>query len=92
VAAIARHHALRADAQRTEHPSIRRGRRRAPAIAQATLPDDLIYARTSDQPVQVRDSVNLFMRSLFEAVVLVVIIALVGFWEWRSPCSVALDS
>ena len=48
------------------------------------LPEDLIYARTSDQPQQVRENIDLFMTALYEAIILVVIIALLGFWDWRS--------
>jgi multidrug efflux pump subunit AcrB len=55
------------------------------------LPPDLILARTSDQPIQVEESVSLFMSSLWEAVVLVVVIALIGFWEWRSAMLLALS-
>jgi multidrug efflux pump subunit AcrB len=55
------------------------------------LPDDLEIARTSDQPLQVRENVNLFTRCLWEAIVLVVIIALIGFWEWRSAVLMALS-
>jgi multidrug efflux pump subunit AcrB len=54
------------------------------------IPSDLILARPSDQPLQVRENVDLFMRSLYEAVGLVVLIALVGFWEWRSALVLAL--
>lgn len=53
------------------------------------LPADLVYARTSDQPLQVEESINLFMTSLYEAVILVVITALIGFWEWRSAALLA---
>lgn len=49
------------------------------------LPEDLILARTSDQPLQVAENLSLFLRSLYEAVILVVLVALVGFREWRSP-------
>lgn len=56
----------------------------------ARLPSDLIVARPSDQPLQVRENVDLFMRSLYEAIVLVVLVALVGFWEWRSALVMAL--
>ncbi|WP_394826892.1 efflux RND transporter permease subunit [Pendulispora albinea] len=55
-----------------------------------SLPEDLIIARTSDQPRQVVENVDLFMRSLFEAVGLVVIVALIGFFEWRSAFMLAL--
>ncbi|MEW6207405.1 MAG: efflux RND transporter permease subunit [Acidobacteriota bacterium] len=56
----------------------------------AQLPQDLIMARTSDQPRQVEESVDLFMVSLYEAIALVVLVSLVGFWEWRSALLMAL--
>jgi multidrug efflux pump subunit AcrB len=55
------------------------------------LPPELIVARTSDQPRQVRDNIDLFMQALYEAIGLVVLIALVGFWEWRSALLMALS-
>ncbi|HEX6717001.1 MAG TPA: efflux RND transporter permease subunit [Pyrinomonadaceae bacterium] len=55
------------------------------------MPEDLIYARTSDQPLQVEESIDLFMKSLYEAIILVVIIALIGFWEWRSALLMAIS-
>ena len=55
------------------------------------LPPDLILARTSDQPLQVTESVELFMDSLYEAIILVVLVALIGFWEWRSAALMALS-
>ena len=55
------------------------------------LPEDLIVARTSDQPRQVEENVHLFMNSLYEAVVLVVLVSLIGFWEWRSALLMALS-
>ena len=55
------------------------------------LPADLIWARTSDQPLQVEESIDLFMTSLYEAIILVVIIALIGFWEWRSALLMAIS-
>jgi len=61
------------------------------AQLQQRLPEDLILARTSDQPRQVIESVDLFMNSLIEAIVLVVVVALVGFWEWRSAVVMALS-
>src|ERR1700745_1209860 len=45
------------------------------------LPADLILAHTSDQPLQVKENIHLFIRALVEAIILVVIIALLGFWE-----------
>jgi multidrug efflux pump subunit AcrB len=55
------------------------------------LPEDLIMQRTSDQPLQVQENVGLFMRSLGEAVILVVLVSLVGFWEWRSALLMAFS-
>lgn len=56
----------------------------------SSLPPDLIVDRPSDQPLQVRESVDLFMKSLYEAIVLVILVALVGFWEWRAALLMAL--
>ncbi|HUM12669.1 MAG TPA: efflux RND transporter permease subunit, partial [Myxococcaceae bacterium] len=53
------------------------------------LPPDLIMARTSDQPRQVAENVSLFMTSLYEAIFLVVVVSLVGFWSWRTALLVA---
>lgn len=55
------------------------------------LPEDLVVARTSDQPRQVEENVDLFMSSLYEAVALVVFVALVGFFEWRSAAVLAMS-
>ncbi len=55
------------------------------------LPEDLLFARTSDQPLQVAENIDLFMSSLYEAILLVVLIALVGFWEWRSAVLMSLS-
>jgi multidrug efflux pump subunit AcrB len=57
----------------------------------ARLPEDLILARTSDQPLQVRENVDLFMGSLYEAIALVVLVSLIGFWEWRSALLMAFS-
>ena len=56
-----------------------------------TLPADLILARTSDQPLQVHDSIELFSHSLIEALVLVVVVALIGFWSWRTAILIAVS-
>ena len=53
------------------------------------LPPDLIVERTSDQPRQVAELVSLLMGSLWEAIALVVIVALVGFWDWRAAMLMA---
>jgi multidrug efflux pump subunit AcrB len=54
-----------------------------------SLPADLVLARTSDQPLQVHDSIELFSHSLLEALVLVVVVALIGFWSWRTSVLIA---
>jgi multidrug efflux pump subunit AcrB len=56
-----------------------------------SLPADLVLARTSDQPLQVHDSIELFSHSLVEALVLVVIVALIGFWSWRTSLLIAVS-
>jgi multidrug efflux pump subunit AcrB len=61
------------------------------ADLEKTLPEDLIISRTSDQPRQVEEKVSLFMRSLYEAIIIIVIVALVGFREWRSALLLALS-
>jgi multidrug efflux pump subunit AcrB len=48
------------------------------------LPEDILLFKTSNQPAQVHDSVDLFMTALYEAIALVVLVSLLGFWEWRS--------
>lgn len=53
------------------------------------VPSDLIIERTSDQPRQVKENVSLFTNSLWEAVGLVVLVSLVGFWNWRSAALMA---
>jgi len=53
------------------------------------LPPDIIVERTSDQPRQVKELVSLLMGSLWEAIALVVIVALVGFWDWRAAMLMA---
>ncbi|HVN17892.1 MAG TPA: efflux RND transporter permease subunit [Dongiaceae bacterium] len=64
---------------------------KALATVRPTLPPDLIIARTSDQPRQVKELVSLLMGSLYEAIVLVVIVALIGFWDWRAAMLMALS-
>ncbi len=53
------------------------------------FPPDLIIARTSDQPRQVKENIDLFMVSLYEAIALVVAVSLLGFWSWRTALLVA---
>ena len=54
------------------------------------LPADLVLSRTSDQPLQVKENIDLFMSSLWEAIVLVVVVSWLGFWSWRSAILMAL--
>ena len=54
------------------------------------LPADLITVHTSDQPLQVKENIHLFLRALNEAIILVVIVSLIGFWEWRLALIMAL--
>lgn len=61
------------------------------AVIRPLLPADLIVARTSDQPRQVQESIGLFMDALYEAIILVVLVSLIGFWEWRSALLMALS-
>ena len=55
------------------------------------LPPDLVIGVTSDQRRQVREKIDLFNRSLFEAVVLVILVSLIGFWEWRPALLMAIS-
>ena len=57
--------------------------------AEKLVPSDLVIERTSDQPRQVKENVSLFTNSLWEAVGLVVLVSLVGFWNWRSAALMA---
>jgi len=61
------------------------------AAVRSYLPDDLVIVRTSDQPLQVKENIDLFMGALYEAILLVVIVSLVGFWEWRSAVLMAIS-
>ena len=61
------------------------------AAVRSYLPDDLIIARTSDQPLQVKENLDLFMGALYEAINLVVVVSLIGFWEWRSAVLMAIS-
>jgi multidrug efflux pump subunit AcrB len=56
-----------------------------------SLPSDLVIGTTSDQQRQVREKLDLFNRSLWEAVALVVLVSFIGFWEWRSALLMALS-
>ncbi|MBM3461244.1 MAG: efflux RND transporter permease subunit [Armatimonadetes bacterium] len=56
-----------------------------------SLPADLVIDKTSNQPEQVKQKVQLLMTSLWKAIVLVVIVSLIGFWDWRSALLMALS-
>ena len=56
-----------------------------------SLPQDLVVGITSDQKRQVLEKIDLFNRSLWEAVVLVILVSLIGFWEWRSALLMAIS-
>lgn len=60
-------------------------------VLRQRLPEDLLFARTSDQPLQVEENIDLFISSLYEAVLLVVLVSLIGFWEWRSAVLMSLS-
>lgn len=61
------------------------------AAVKQYLPEDLIISRTSDQPLQVKENIGLFMDALYEAIVLVVLVSWIGFWEWRSALLMAIS-
>lgn len=61
------------------------------ATVRPYLPEDLILVRTSDQPLQVKENISLFMSALYEAIGLVVLVSLIGFWEWRSAVLMAIS-
>ena len=41
--------------------------------------------------MQVKEQIDLFMDALYEAIILVVIVSLIGFWEWRSAVLMAIS-
>ena len=55
------------------------------------LPDDLQVERTSDEPAIIREKIHDFNRNLIEAVVIVILVALV-FMEWRCAARCMFDS
>jgi multidrug efflux pump subunit AcrB len=61
------------------------------AAVRQYLPDDLVIVRTSDQPLQVKENISLFMDALYEAIALVVLVSWIGFWEWRSALLMAIS-
>ena len=61
------------------------------AAVRQYLPEDLVIVRTSDQPLQVKENISLFMDALYEAIILVVLVSWLGFWEWRSALLMAIS-
>ncbi|MGH9773643.1 MAG: efflux RND transporter permease subunit [Candidatus Acidiferrales bacterium] len=61
------------------------------AAVRQILPADLMIVRTSDQPRQVKENIDLFMDALYEAIALVILVSLLGFWEWRSAVLMAFS-
>ena len=41
--------------------------------------------------MQVKEQIDLFMDALYEAIALVVVVSLIGFWEWRSAVLMAIS-
>jgi len=60
------------------------------ASLRGALPDDLAIERTSDEPERVERKIDQFKDCFMEAVVIVVVVALL-FMEWRSALLVALS-
>jgi multidrug efflux pump subunit AcrB len=60
------------------------------AAVKQYLPEDLVIVRTSDQSLQVKENIDLFMDALNEAIILVVLVSWLGFWEWRSALLMAI--
>ena len=54
------------------------------ALVKTHLPEDLVYVRASDQAQQADEATQLFITALYEAVIMVVLVAFIGFREWRS--------
>lgn len=54
------------------------------------IPDDIRLERTSDEPEEVKRKIDEFLDCLVEAIVIVVVVALL-FMEWRSALIVALS-
>jgi multidrug efflux pump subunit AcrB len=60
------------------------------ASLKGVLPDDLRVERTSDEPFEVHRKIDLFKDCLIEAILIVVVVALL-FMEWRSALLVAIS-
>ena len=62
-----RDHVIHSDAERRTDWCLRAAGRHEPAEYPEILTGRLVLARTSDQPLQVHDKIELFTRSLIEA-------------------------
>jgi multidrug efflux pump subunit AcrB len=60
-------------------------------LVKTHLPEDLIYVRASDQAQQADDATRLFITALYEAIIMVVLVAFIGFREWRSALLMLLS-
>ncbi len=54
------------------------------SLLKSQLPDDLVIDSVSNQAQQAEESTELFTTALIEAIVMVVLVAFIGFREWRS--------
>ena len=59
--------------------------------ARADLPEGMTLERVSDQPAQVREKLSLLTTSLYEAILLILAVALVGYRGWRMAAVLALS-
>jgi len=53
-------------------------------LVKSHLPEDLIIIRASDQAQQAEENTELFTTALYEAIIMVVLVAFAGFRDWRS--------
>jgi multidrug efflux pump subunit AcrB len=53
------------------------------ALVKQRLPEDLKVVSVSDQAQQAEENTALFVTALYEAVIMVVLVAFIGFREWR---------
>jgi len=53
-------------------------------LVKSHLPEDLIIIRASDQAEQAEENTALFTTALYEAIIMVVLVAFAGFRDWRS--------
>ncbi len=61
------------------------------AASRGLIPEDVRIEKITDQPKQVDEKVGSFVRSLVEAILIVIFVGFLGFWEWRSATVLALS-